>query len=89
MLEKALEIIRDRMDLNICDINDEFPIDLYKEILDLKKELMALALEEGFGNKTLAAKLLNMNRTTFITALSDLSKDRTGKNKRVSFYKKS
>lgn len=87
-MDKAVEIINDKLNLNICDINDYYPIDLFQEILELKKELLNWALEESFGNKTQAAKLLNMNRTTFITVLADLEKDRTGKNKRISFYKR-
>ena len=88
-MEKAIEIVRNRLELNKCDIEDDYPIDLYKEIIELKKELMAWALNASCGNKTLAAKLLNMNRSTFMTLLADFEKNRPVKNKRISFFKKS
>lgn len=88
-MDKAIEIVKSRLELNTCDIQYDLPIDLYKEIVELKKELLAWALEESYGNKTLAAKLLNMNRSTFMTLLADFEKNKPVKNKRISFFKKS
>ena len=44
-------------------------IDISATLNDLERDLLARALEQSMGNKAKAARLLGLNRTTFIEKL--------------------
>jgi transcriptional regulator of acetoin/glycerol metabolism len=55
-------------DINDIEITDE-GLDLNALIDNFEKDLLAKALEKAGGAKNKAAKLLNLNRTTYVEKL--------------------
>lgn len=69
--DKALNLIYGRLNDCLWDIHDNLPIDLLDEIRNLKLDLILMAMEDSNKNATLAAKMLNLNRTTMISMVQN------------------
>lgn len=69
--DKALDLFYGRMNDCLDDIKENIKVNLADELKNMKLDLVLWAMDEANKNLTRAAKMLNLNRTTLTSMISN------------------
>ncbi|NDC48739.1 MAG: hypothetical protein EBZ61_06625 [Micrococcales bacterium] len=69
--DRALDLFYGRMNDCLDDIKENIKVNLADELKNMKLDLVLWAMDEANKNITHAAKMLNLNRTTLTSMISN------------------